>query len=312
MLLRIPAANQIIISGTRRSGAQLHSGGFLLRSSDGGLHWQQVDTTVLIYNIEFRDSSHGIAMGDNSVILVTSDGGQTWTRIDSGQHVCSFMGPFSYSDVEALSFGFDYSHCEPSPYPQRAFIAKSNNGGDTWHVKQLPDAMQTTFGRMIRIDATNLVAIVSFGGVVGETSDDGDSWQFHPLSQPSKSIFLADAVKHGPDAILAGVLYAGNDPPTGVVVHREQGNWVPHSVGLLFTGLSVTPSSTIYAITSDGRVAKSDDSGNTWTQNVVLPGKVFSAIAFESDTSGYIVGVNGLILKTTNSGTSWISVGNNQ
>jgi hypothetical protein len=312
MLLRIPAANNIVISGTRRSGAQLHAGGFLLRSSDGGAHWEAVDTAVLIYDIEFRDATHGMAMGDNGIVLATSDGGETWTRMESGQHICSFMGPFSYGNDEVLAFGSDYSHCEPSPYPQRPFIARSTNDGGAWHVQQLPDTMQYTFVRMIRLDATTLVAIAGFGGVIADSFDDGQSWQLHQLSQAGKPIFLADAVKSGPTAILAGVMYAGNNPPVGVVVRREQGNWEPHQVNVLFRGMSVTPSSTIYAISSDGAAAKSSDSGDHWSQNVISPSRALSAIAFESDSTGYIIGVNGLIFKTTNSGVTWVSIGNNQ
>ncbi|PZD76650.1 T9SS type A sorting domain-containing protein [Mesonia sp. K7] len=53
---------------------------------------------------------------------------------------------------------------------------------------------------------------------------------------------------------------------------------------------------------------KTSDSGNTWSyQNTGVPNKVFYSVYFTDNSTGYIVGESGTILKTTTGGTMGIN-----
>ncbi len=54
-----------------------------------------------------------------------------------------------------------------------------------------------------------------------------------------------------------------------------------------------------------GIVVYSDDAGATWSQADVPARSTLTALAFVDDTTGYAVGHDALILKTTDAGTSW-------
>ncbi len=56
--------------------------GTVIHSSDGGLTWelQNTPTQVTLFDVEFSDESHGVAVGDSAVVLYTDNGGITWQR----------------------------------------------------------------------------------------------------------------------------------------------------------------------------------------------------------------------------------------
>ena len=58
-------------------------GGVILRTTDGCMSWQAVQTprTDDLNAIQFLDSSTGWAVGDNDTVLKTTDGGLTWTVV---------------------------------------------------------------------------------------------------------------------------------------------------------------------------------------------------------------------------------------
>jgi photosystem II stability/assembly factor-like uncharacterized protein len=54
--------------------------GAMIRTSDGGEHWQKLKTAVLssLNDVYLRDASHGWVVGFDGQILRTSDSGATW------------------------------------------------------------------------------------------------------------------------------------------------------------------------------------------------------------------------------------------
>lgn len=66
-----------------RNGWCAGSAGLLLRTQDGGVHWQavEVDTGAWLRAMAFRDDLHGLVVGANGRILETRDGGDTFARV---------------------------------------------------------------------------------------------------------------------------------------------------------------------------------------------------------------------------------------
>lgn len=61
----------------------------------------------------------------------------------------------------------------------------------------------------------------------------------------------------------------------------------------------------IVAVGERGHIIYSDDEGKTWTQGEVPVSVTLTGIDFGSDTHGWAVGHSGVVLKTTDAGTTW-------
>lgn len=127
--------------------------GTIVRTTDGGLTWQSVNTSVGadLVSVDFYDETHGWACGWSGIVLRSTDGGATWSQVgipvgDSGYNSWS---PVRFSAVIALS-------------PVRAWVGGSR--GDSFESDGLD-----FFGQ---------------DGVVRETTDGGLTWAARPTALP--------------------------------------------------------------------------------------------------------------------------------
>lgn len=77
-----PAPNTIVASGYTLPGSNGYHPA-ISRSTDGGLIWTNVynDTSLratILWHVDFPDSSHGWAVGDDGMVAETDDGGDSW------------------------------------------------------------------------------------------------------------------------------------------------------------------------------------------------------------------------------------------
>lgn len=77
-----------------------------------------------------------------------------------------------------------------------------------------------------------------------------------------------------------------------------------------YTALSFTSENTAFTITNFGDIFKTEDRGNTWTQQNSGTELNLHNMYFLNDLHGYIVGgdADGIILKTTDGGSTWTSI----
>ncbi|WP_238652115.1 WD40/YVTN/BNR-like repeat-containing protein [Paenibacillus piscarius] len=140
--------------------------GFLIGTSDGGCHFQQIYTGQWSFRqIEFPDNVHGWALatvngGQAVYLLRTADGGSTWTRL--------MNKPVTFERVEFLdgSIGFGYS---------RASTYYTRDGGESWSLVQTP---ANTRGAQFtsRNNGWAAVVVPGSGYRVMHTADGGKSW----------------------------------------------------------------------------------------------------------------------------------------
>jgi len=57
-------------------------------------------------------------------------------------------------------------------------------------------------------------------------------------------------------------------------------------------------------------ILKSTDGGSSWSDNLTIPGTVnwFNSVFFTDDNTGWVVGGGGVMMQTTNAGTTWDTV----
>jgi photosystem II stability/assembly factor-like uncharacterized protein len=70
--------------------------------------------------------------------------------------------------------------------------------------------------------------------------------------------------------------------------------------------IAITADQTVIAV-GFGRVIRSDDGGHTWN---ILPvkGDFFASVVFTDEQTGFIIGYNGTLLKSSDSGKSWQNI----
>lgn len=96
------------------------NGGRIKKSVDNGMTWTTVFTSPggLLLGIDFFDPMHGMACGDNGVIIISNDGGVTWTPQQVGTDLWHDFGWANQNHV----------FCCGTP----EIVAESTNGGATW------------------------------------------------------------------------------------------------------------------------------------------------------------------------------------
>lgn len=207
--------------------------GVIMHSADGGKAWtaQRRDPFQLlaqedpanhdpqqgspILDILFADASNGIAIGANSLMLVTHDGGATWTARQalpktaaaSAAPVANDAGVFS-QDQLTLSEETD-PHFNAITRTgsgalvivgERGTFLRSRDGGETWQKGKFPYA-----GSMFGVLSWGGDHILAFGlrGNIYESDDLGDSWR-KQASGITSSLIGGQALANGGAIVVGG------------------------------------------------------------------------------------------------------------
>ena len=186
----------------------------------------------------------GGAMG----IIASADGGKTWRQIATGVN-----GPVDFHQM-------DVSRADPKViYGVHGGLQVSRDGGQTWQraAGRLPDGL-IDLAASAR-DANTLYAATKGGLLISR--DGGGSWQ--PASMFKRPVTMVQAAA-------AGTVYAfvyGS----GLIMTTEPGlDWKLISEGfgdsyILHLAADPADPAKLYAVTDQGKVLASTDSGRTWS-----------------------------------------------
>lgn len=269
---------------------------------------QDAETNGFLFNVHFVNTDSGwIAYRDT--ILATSNGGSSWLQIPIGLAVTLTDIFFVDSRVGWASGGNTTNGF--------AAIIKSTDGGASWIDVSPP---LDYFIDDLFFDSHDVGW--GFGqegcctGKIVKTTDGGFSWNEQPLpivGYLSSGFFVDSMVgwATGFQTILA-TTDGGN-------TWIEQDTVYTHSSGIPLSSVYFVNRDTGWVVGGIGWVsviAKTTDGGKTWSHRVFEPpspemdvGRL-SGVQFSNDSTGWAVGrvypgVNELILKTTDGGTTW-------
>lgn len=193
------------------------TGGTLVRSIDGGEHWQWFKVAGLenrdLRDIQAFDSDHVvvIAVGSPALILRTSDGGRSWDEAYRNDAPESFLDGIDFWDNRhGVAFG--------DPLKGRLLVVWTEDGGATWRPvkrRDLPEAKPDEAG--FAASGTSIrameggVAVIGTGGSVARvwrSTDWGHSWSVWdtPMRQgeSSQGIFSLTEAADGRWVIVGG------------------------------------------------------------------------------------------------------------
>ncbi len=287
-----------------RHGWAVGDRGAILRTEDGGRHWQLTDSPVncRMESIHFIDPMNGWAVGGwihplthrtSAVVLRTDDGGHRWKRLEAStlpalRHVTFFdeRNGWAVGNGSAM-------------YPSGLF--RTRDGGRSWTAVPA-DRMGHWLGAHFLDEQTGVVvgrdsvaATVTAGMLRGAERPTAD-WR--PLRNVRFAAGIGWAVGDG------GRIWRSSD---------RGASWFPVNLPAGFTdyfdfraiGLH---GSTIWIGGAPGtRIARSTDSGQTW--NVFDTGQPLplNAMHFVDADHGWAVGALGTLIATQDGGQTWHS-----
>lgn len=278
-------------------GIAVGDSGTIVKSIDGGLNWNlvMINDTVIFRKVKFFDNQNGIAVGSD--IYITNDAGQTWQLKNAGIN--------NSIDVEIIND----STAIISGYPNR--LIKTSNRGETWEViigdKPMLDIVLISY-----LDENIAYSTCGGGGkdikVTLKTIDGGNTWT---------EIIAQSGIEY---TILETVSFVSEEL-------GFRGGWYnPHLMRTIDGGInweSVNFDSTpkweqslydfhvdknhpnaYYACGWYGNIYKSEDGGANWKEleSGISGTTSLYGIFFIDDSTGWAVGDDGTILKTSNGG----------
>ncbi len=244
---------------------------------------QNTGVTITLYEVHFRGSNLGTAVGAGGKIVQTPNGGQSWFQTSSGTNIDLHGVDFANNSIGII-------------VGNGGLMLRSVNAGASW-----TNLVQLTGDNLRGIsfaDSQN-GTIVGLNGAVFRTTNGGSTW----------------AVQRGITSDLFEVAFI--TPEIGTVVGEgglvlrttnAGSTWVVQPSGTTHTmyGVSFPDVNNGVAVGSSGTIIRTTNGGQSWSSQFIGSGELTS-VQMVTPSVGYITGQSGLVLKTTNGGASWIA-----
>ncbi len=264
--------------------------------------WTQISsgTTADLFSIHVSSDSIAYASGSGGTILKSTDGGLTWSSLNSNV-VANLFDVFVFDELNVIAVG------------DANTIIRTTDGGNSWilvasGLTQNESLYSVSFSGAYGICGGELLTILN-------SIDSGESWQ---ISQTGLSNdFFGTSMLSREIGFVAGVLLEipFNKPLFGKTTDSGK-SWEFTDFFLngnegTARGIHFTDEQTGYICSAvwngQGAISKTTNGGAIWT--TTLFDHFLWSIDFPiSGTSqiGYSVGALGVILKTTDGGSTWL------
>ncbi|BDQ02785.1 YCF48-related protein [Ignavibacterium sp.] len=319
-------------TGFAGGGEFYFSIGFILKTTDGGITWQQKslplprndkpfenhkilidDEYYGIRAIYFKDENTGFAVGGNGggwrrVILSTTDAGSTWGLKYHGMEEYGLLSVSVTESGFGIATGFNGS------------IFRTENNGVNWF-QQLSGGVN--YGGKEKLNCVSFITDSfgwtggtrqSFGGnedgyLLMKTTNGGKLWvtntYYYDIPLYLRDIFFinenfgwiatSDGIQYTTDA---GNTWGYNNQITSV----SSIFFIDHNTGWLLSDNTYFKNNKSFQV--NNVIAKSTDGGVSWTVKSTPGG---NSIYFSDSLNGWVAGDNGNIRKTTDGGETWIN-----
>ncbi len=298
---------------------------------------QNSGTNSFLSKVRMIDASTGYIIGDSSHVLKTTNGGANWTNLFTGTshddyftgihfinastgYVCGgFMNGSGTSKIlKTTDGGANWTIQFQSPtefYFAICFVNQNTgfNGGYDGKFYKTTDGGVSWNGMTVTGVTIWTIAFVNqtTGFIAGDlgmlrrTTDCGQTWSLMPSATNLRisSLCFTDA-QHG---------YAVCDSET--VIRTTDGglNWTSqrHGTVIGYESVCFVNQNTGFAVGNWWEVAtykliRTTNAGANWHTLAQGQGDPYFDISFANENTGWIAGYNGLILKTTNGGATFI------
>jgi photosystem II stability/assembly factor-like uncharacterized protein len=280
------------------------------RSRDGGKTWEVAETPTdsTLFGVSFVDEQHGWAVGAYGAILRSQDGGASWTR----QTVTRTDELGEARPLDLHLFGVSAVGPNEAWAVGDSGVVLHTRDGESWEFVAIPPEVLADDNLAERIWNSVRFSDRDHGWIAGEfatilrTQDGGATWVGErEIRGASNDLYLYALSATAPGSAVATGL-AGR-----VLVSDDGGRtWESRSIettaGLFATAFR---DGSGVAVGDRGVVYSTRDRGATWI-SPARP-KLFNWLAgaaFASDSVAFVVGENGLVLRSEDGGASFALV----
>jgi len=268
--------------------------GALLQTDDGGEHWKPATFVTLehLWDCSFADENHGLICGETGTFLKTIDGGKSWSKIQ-GVSTGVMTTVCLVNQLTAYAAG------------EEGLLLKTTDGGATWNVMQVPAHVRwqqlwfNTADEGFLVGITPVIWHTTNGGATWDPYDSGTSSALNSIGFNGKTGFACGSGGMVVKTTDGGTSWNRIVVPELLEANLNKLDCINENVCYI-TGNQTIGNETImfFAATHDG--------GVSWQVKTFAfyPSKVFSALDFLDDQTGY-AGGDGFIWKTTDGGVQW-------
>ena len=273
-----------------------------------GNRWHPVQTgvTSTLLDIDFVDTDHGWAVGQDGAIIATTNGGETWQAQDSGFALTIRSVDFIDPDI-----GWAVGHL--------GLILHTTDGGQTWTVLAREAAFDLDLIHVSFTSPDTGWIITEQGGFTLKTADGGSTWSRQAIgsAQARSDAFILDEY-HSWVALKSGGVLSTADSGESWQQHRgvnqveigtsgihfldERRGWI---AGWRGKERGVASGVQFVKYLTDGMVVHTTDGGQAWTRVDADTGKFLWDVAFVDAQEGWAVGSSGQTMHSTDGGRTW-------
>ncbi|HTW92593.1 MAG TPA: hypothetical protein VMH22_12920 [bacterium] len=277
-------------------GAPASSGGSVYKTTDGGATWvfQNPGTLMGLRAVFFKDDNNGVAVGDVGAIVMTTDGGATWMKPASPTY-----DPLTYVSFPSKSHTvwIGVLHTD-----SLASVLKSTDGGSSWTYHVVGGPLDRSTSAAFATDSQGVVVGVK-GLVIGNSG-------YQNSGAPSATLAGAAFSPTNPDK---GYLI-GQDTVTGYGIVRYTATFGPiwdtvrcPYVAGGFHGICMPLDTLAFICGDSGFIGVTHSALEIWaTKDRATTEPIYGLCFPHGGDTGYAVGGNGTILKTTDGGGPWV------
>ena len=279
-------------------GFAIGENGLLLKTVDGGLNWDQVETknqSNKFTRIHFASEAKGIVLDEDGKMWYTYDGGVNWEAAD---------GSVAGKNIVDIYF----------PNPTKGYALDSNkrsHSAPNNNIKTWSSSGQVTISGTVNTIAFETNGTGYAAGNNGSLYQTGTPWGVVTTNSFLTGNITKLEINKEPLAMTKSV--AMNHNGVLFVAPTSMNIWSLAVVPSGFNAIDfhLTDNNNGYALAGNGAVVKTTNGGQNWTAVTSIGASNLKSIHFASASNGVVVGNDGKIYRTTNSGANWTAATNN-